>query len=151
MTRFWVCVAGAGFFLAFLVFHSRFCASRVSWIVRKWLSGVWIALWGDGLGMEVALVLLLVHLRTCTGGRTAGALPVSQRLNVCNMVHRHFPYFLFFPSSRYLFTLLLKFPGDLRKPFTGWMWIGLSIQNTLLEQHFVLQLTPSTDWFTQPK
>ncbi|XP_022430419.1 NHL repeat-containing protein 3 isoform X2 [Delphinapterus leucas] len=29
MTRFWVCVAGAGFFLAFLVFHSRFCASRL--------------------------------------------------------------------------------------------------------------------------
>nr|XP_058898145.1 NHL repeat-containing protein 3 isoform X1 [Kogia breviceps] len=30
MTRFWVCVAGAGFFLAFLVFHSRFCASRLT-------------------------------------------------------------------------------------------------------------------------
>ncbi|OWK00851.1 NHLRC3 [Cervus elaphus hippelaphus] len=28
MTRFWVCIAGAGFFLALLVLHSRFCASR---------------------------------------------------------------------------------------------------------------------------
>ncbi|KAI4538742.1 hypothetical protein MG293_011009 [Ovis ammon polii] len=29
MTRFWVCIAGAGFFLALLVLHSRFCASRL--------------------------------------------------------------------------------------------------------------------------
>nr|XP_030857164.1 NHL repeat-containing protein 3 isoform X5 [Gorilla gorilla gorilla] len=29
MARFWVCVAGAGFFLAFLVLHSRFCGSPV--------------------------------------------------------------------------------------------------------------------------
>ncbi|XP_017397982.1 NHL repeat-containing protein 3 isoform X2 [Cebus imitator] len=29
MARFWVCVAGAGFFLAFLVLHSRFCRSPV--------------------------------------------------------------------------------------------------------------------------
>uniref|UniRef100_A0A8C9HZ67 NHL repeat containing 3 n=1 Tax=Piliocolobus tephrosceles TaxID=591936 RepID=A0A8C9HZ67_9PRIM len=29
MARFWVCVAGAGFLLAFLVLHSRFCGSPV--------------------------------------------------------------------------------------------------------------------------
>ncbi|PNJ60619.1 NHLRC3 isoform 2 [Pongo abelii] len=29
MARFWVCVAGAGFFLAFLILHSRFCGSPV--------------------------------------------------------------------------------------------------------------------------
>uniref|UniRef100_A0A2I3HHE7 NHL repeat containing 3 n=1 Tax=Nomascus leucogenys TaxID=61853 RepID=A0A2I3HHE7_NOMLE len=29
MARFWVCVAGAGFFLAFLVLHSSFCGSPV--------------------------------------------------------------------------------------------------------------------------
>ncbi|EPY82809.1 hypothetical protein CB1_000622011 [Camelus ferus] len=29
MARFWACVAGAGFFLAFLVLHSRFCGFRL--------------------------------------------------------------------------------------------------------------------------
>lgn len=44
MARFWVCLAGAGFFLTLLVLHSRFCGSPVSWAVKKCLSGVWIAL-----------------------------------------------------------------------------------------------------------
>lgn len=77
MARFWVCVAGAGFFLAYLVLHSHICGSSVSWIVRKRLVGVWIALWGGGLGMELELVFALAGLKTCTGGRTADVLLVS--------------------------------------------------------------------------
>lgn len=40
MARFWVCSAGAGFFLACVVLHEHFCGSGVSRLVRKSLSGI---------------------------------------------------------------------------------------------------------------
>lgn len=75
MARFWVCVAGAGFFLAFLVLHSRFCGSPVSWVVRKGLSGVRMALLG-GVATVVAwrwqaLVPSVACLKACTWVQTA--------------------------------------------------------------------------------
>lgn len=40
MARFWVCLAGAGIFLACVVLHEHFYGSGVSWLVRKSLSGI---------------------------------------------------------------------------------------------------------------
>ncbi|XP_036047043.1 NHL repeat-containing protein 3 isoform X2 [Onychomys torridus] len=40
--------------------------------------------------------------------------------------------------------LLFTYPGERRMFFSGWIWIGPSIQNTSLVRRFLLQLTPLT-------
>lgn len=128
MARFWVCLAGAGFFLGFLVLHSRLCISPVSWAVKKYLSGVWIALLrGDaavvGWRWRALAPALACLFQKPSRRRNCRCLVLSLNLkkSLC-MRSRHFPVFflsldLTTSSSNLRICIVIALVFRLRNPF----------------------------------